>query len=202
MNVYTQLFKILYNGRVLESKIDDYQQATIIRAYYAKQFRVKAHVFKIVPHTTQIKLSPELSERVLNASNEEKEQLKHLKIISGRHLKDKALKTFNESKYTPTEYQPKEIRFAQSAERSKGLSTIAHLKDKRTKQSNIHDVSTFKWMDNYEQKNLSLELPDRFDYINKIKDKYNKYNDLFKHVRHVFSLSNNDTKKLLSTIQL
>ena len=197
--VFLQLFKLKYNDTVLQTGIHHYEQAIALRKLYAQRFKVDETLFTIIPHKTPVKASDELAQKILRANESESKRLKALKVISGKGLKYKTAVDRETPKYDPTKYLPKEVWFAQSAERNKGISTIAHLKDKKPK-THVIDIETAKFISEYERNNQSLSSQTRTEYAKKIKPKFKRFNDLFKHIQSTFSLTRRETKLILNNV--
>lgn len=132
-------FRITYKGKPLAlnsvTTIKGYTQSVFgfttldeaikTRRLYAMVRNVNEEEFKIETYSeSQRRYVPAFSEEVSQG-------LKAMKVFSGKGLKYKNQESPKDNRYNPGKYYGAEVNFAQSAERSKGLSMIAKIKDKR-----------------------------------------------------------------------
>lgn len=140
-------FRILYKGKVLSlnsmtnklgynqfvAGFETLQEAIDTRRAYASLRGVHEEDMEIASYSgNQRYLVP-------GFSNEANREFERRKTFSGKGLRFKNWETPKDNKYTPDKYYGPEIAFAQSAERGKGLSTIAKIKEKK-KRFNATEV--------------------------------------------------------------
>jgi hypothetical protein len=99
----------------------------------------------------------------------------------------------------PTKDNYKGIFFWRSMERSKGISTIHNLSDKQIEGGGVVDEKTASFMASKESKPITLDITP-LEYIERVRGRFKRFRELFKHIKEKYNLTNSQTNTLFSSI--